>query len=120
MWAGFAGCIAAIPVLTPVIIALVFGSKAYLVLGGVRMGTIITGNVWGLHSNRMEEHFWRRLRETLSHLGSLRLEPYTITTAKGKAQDLAAMGIMVFGHHFAAIAGDGRGPAGGTPRDGRR
>jgi K(+)-stimulated pyrophosphate-energized sodium pump len=34
---------AAIPVLTPVIIALVFGSKAYLVLGGVLMGTIITG-----------------------------------------------------------------------------
>ncbi len=34
---------AAIPVLTPVIIALVFGNKAYLVLGGVLMGTIITG-----------------------------------------------------------------------------
>ena len=34
---------AAIPVLTPVIIALAFGSKAYLVLGGVLMGTIITG-----------------------------------------------------------------------------
>ena len=34
---------AAIPVLTPVIIALVFWNKAYLVLGGVLMGTIITG-----------------------------------------------------------------------------
>ena len=34
---------AAIPVLTPVIIALVFWDKAYLVLGGVLMGTIITG-----------------------------------------------------------------------------
>ncbi|MBP9033199.1 MAG: TIGR00341 family protein [Pseudomonadales bacterium] len=72
--------------------------------GRVVLGTIITGNVWGLHSNRMEEHFWRRLRETLSHLGSLRLEPYTITTAKGTAQDLAAMGIMVFGHHFAGTS----------------
>ena len=34
---------AAIPVLTPVIIAIVFREKAYLVLGGVLMGTIITG-----------------------------------------------------------------------------
>ena len=34
---------AAIPVLTPVIIAIVFRDKAYLVLGGVLMGTIITG-----------------------------------------------------------------------------
>ncbi|MFA4965172.1 MAG: sodium-translocating pyrophosphatase [Thermoleophilia bacterium] len=34
---------AAIPVLTPVIVALVFWNKAYLVLGGVLMGTIITG-----------------------------------------------------------------------------
>jgi K(+)-stimulated pyrophosphate-energized sodium pump len=34
---------AAIPVLTPVIIAIVFQEKAYLVLGGVLMGTIITG-----------------------------------------------------------------------------
>ncbi|RPI34213.1 MAG: sodium-translocating pyrophosphatase, partial [Hyphomicrobiaceae bacterium] len=34
---------AAIPVLTPVIIAIVFWNKAYLVLGGVLMGTIITG-----------------------------------------------------------------------------
>ncbi len=34
---------AAIPVLTPVIVALVFWDKAYLVLGGVLMGTIITG-----------------------------------------------------------------------------
>jgi K(+)-stimulated pyrophosphate-energized sodium pump len=34
---------AAIPVLTPIIIALVFWNKAYLVLGGVLMGCIITG-----------------------------------------------------------------------------
>jgi K(+)-stimulated pyrophosphate-energized sodium pump len=34
---------AAIPVLTPVIIAVAFRDKAYLVLGGVLMGTIITG-----------------------------------------------------------------------------
>jgi K(+)-stimulated pyrophosphate-energized sodium pump len=34
---------AAIPVLTPVVIALVFWNKAHLVLGGVLMGTIITG-----------------------------------------------------------------------------
>ena len=34
---------AAIPVLTPIIIAVAFGSKGYLVLGGVLMGTIITG-----------------------------------------------------------------------------
>ena len=34
---------AAIPVLTPVIIAIAFQEKAYLVLGGVLMGTIITG-----------------------------------------------------------------------------
>jgi K(+)-stimulated pyrophosphate-energized sodium pump len=34
---------AAIPVLTPVVIAIVFQEKAYLVLGGVLMGTIITG-----------------------------------------------------------------------------
>ena len=34
---------AAIPVLTPIIIGLVFWNKAYLVLGGVLMGTIITG-----------------------------------------------------------------------------
>ena len=34
---------AAIPVLTPIIIALVFWNKAYLVLGGVLMGSIITG-----------------------------------------------------------------------------
>lgn len=65
------------------------------------LGTLITGDVWGLHSNRMEEQFWRRLRETLAHLGSLRLRPYTIITAKGQEQDLAAMGVMVFGHHFA-------------------
>ncbi len=34
---------AAIPVLTPIVIALVFWNKAYLVLGGVLMGSIITG-----------------------------------------------------------------------------
>ena len=34
---------AAIPVLTPIIVAVVFWSKAYLVLGGVLMGAIITG-----------------------------------------------------------------------------
>ncbi len=34
---------AAIPVLTPIIVTLVFWSKAYLVLGGVLMGSIITG-----------------------------------------------------------------------------
>ena len=34
---------AAIPVLTPVIIGLAFREKGYLVLGGVLMGTIITG-----------------------------------------------------------------------------
>ena len=34
---------AAIPVLTPIIIAIVFWNKAYLVLGGVLMGSIITG-----------------------------------------------------------------------------
>jgi K(+)-stimulated pyrophosphate-energized sodium pump len=34
---------AAIPVLTPIIVALVFWNKAYLVLGGVLMGSIITG-----------------------------------------------------------------------------
>ena len=34
---------AAIPVLTPILIAVVFWSKAYLVLGGVLMGAIITG-----------------------------------------------------------------------------
>ena len=34
---------AAIPVLAPVVIALVFWNKAYLVLGGVLMGSIITG-----------------------------------------------------------------------------
>ncbi len=34
---------AAIPVLTPIIIGLVFREKGYLVLGGVLMGTIITG-----------------------------------------------------------------------------
>ena len=34
---------AAIPVLTPIIIGLVFWTKGYLVLGGVLMGTIITG-----------------------------------------------------------------------------
>ena len=34
---------AAIPVLTPIIIAVVFWNKAYLVLGGVLMGSIITG-----------------------------------------------------------------------------
>ena len=34
---------AAIPVLTPIVIALVFWSKGYLVLGGVLMGSIITG-----------------------------------------------------------------------------
>ncbi len=34
---------AAIPVLTPIIIALVFWNHAYLVLGGVLMGSIITG-----------------------------------------------------------------------------
>src|SRR5659263_509348 len=34
---------AAIPVLTPIVITLVFWSKAYLVLGGVLMGSIISG-----------------------------------------------------------------------------
>ena len=34
---------AAIPVLTPIIVGLVFREKGYLVLGGVLMGTIITG-----------------------------------------------------------------------------
>jgi K(+)-stimulated pyrophosphate-energized sodium pump len=34
---------AAIPVLTPIIIAFAFREKAYLVLGGVLMGCIITG-----------------------------------------------------------------------------
>jgi K(+)-stimulated pyrophosphate-energized sodium pump len=34
---------AAIPVLTPIVVGLVFREKGYLVLGGVLMGTIITG-----------------------------------------------------------------------------
>ena len=34
---------AAIPVLTPIIVAIVFWNNAYLVLGGVLMGSIITG-----------------------------------------------------------------------------
>jgi len=34
---------AAIPVLTPIIVGLAFRDKGYLVLGGVLMGTIITG-----------------------------------------------------------------------------
>lgn len=82
------------------------GSPIDLLLcnGHVVLGTIVTGDVWGIHSNRMEEHFWSRLRETFAHLGSLRLQPYSITTAKGTARDLAAMGIMVFGHHFAGTS----------------
>jgi len=86
--------------------------------GRVVLGTIITGDVWGLHSNRMEEQFWRRLGTTLSRLGSLRLRPYTLATAKGNAQDLAAMGIMVFGHHFAGSSATAiREPV--TPNDGK-
>ena len=34
---------AAIPVLTPIVVALVFWNKGYLVLGGVLMGSIVTG-----------------------------------------------------------------------------
>ena len=34
---------AAIPVLTPILVAVIFWNKAYLVLGGVLMGAIITG-----------------------------------------------------------------------------
>ncbi|MBK6278734.1 MAG: DUF389 domain-containing protein [Gammaproteobacteria bacterium] len=66
----------------------------------VILGTLVSGDVWGLHSDRMQQQFWPRLRETVSHLGSLRLQPYTLTTARGTAQELAAMGVMVFGHHF--------------------
>ena len=69
--------------------------------GQVVLGTLITGDVWGLHSSRAEEMFWRRVKETLSHLGSLRLRAYTLTTGKGQEQELAAMGVMVFGHNFA-------------------
>lgn len=86
--------------------------------GRVVLGTIITGDVWGLHSDRMEEQFWRRLGQTLSRLGSLRLQPYTLATAKGNAQDLAAMGVMVFGHHFAGSTATAiREPV--TPNDGK-
>ncbi|NLE23078.1 MAG: sodium-translocating pyrophosphatase, partial [Actinobacteria bacterium] len=34
---------AAIPVLTPIVVGIVFGANGYLMLGGVLMGTIITG-----------------------------------------------------------------------------
>lgn len=69
--------------------------------GEIMLGTLIIGDVWGLQSSRVEEHFWRRIRATLGHLGSLRLQAYSITTGKGQEQDLAAMGVMVFGHNFA-------------------
>lgn len=69
--------------------------------GEIMLGTLIIGDVWGLHSSQVEEHFWRRIRATLTHLGSLRLQAYSITTGKGQEQDLAAMGVMVFGHNFA-------------------
>lgn len=69
--------------------------------GEVMLGSLIIGNVWGLQSSRVEEQFWRRVWETLSHLGSLRLQAFSFTTGKGQEQDLAAMGVMVFGHNFA-------------------
>jgi uncharacterized hydrophobic protein (TIGR00271 family) len=69
--------------------------------GEVMLGTLIIGNVWGLQSNRVEEQFWPRVWETLSHLGSLRLQAFSFTTGKGQVQDLAAMGCMVFGYDVA-------------------
>jgi len=69
--------------------------------GQIMLGTLIVGDVWGLQSSRVEEHFWRRIRATLAHLGSLRLGAYSFTTSKGQEQDMAAMGVMVFGHNFA-------------------
>ncbi len=69
--------------------------------GDIMLGTLIIGDVWGLQSNRMEEQFWRQIWETLAHLGSLRLQSFSIITGKGQAQDMAAMGVMVFGHNFA-------------------
>jgi len=69
--------------------------------GQIMLGTLIIGDVWGLQSSHVEEHFWRRIRATLAHLGSLRLGAYSFTTGKGQEQDMAAMGVMVFGHNFA-------------------
>lgn len=70
----------------------------------ILLGTLIIGNVWGLQSNRFEEDFWLHIRTTLRNLGSLHLQGFSITTAKGQEQDLAAMGVMVFGHNFAGVA----------------
>lgn len=86
--------------------------------GRVMLGTLVSGDVWGLHSDRMEQQFWPRLRETFSHLGSLRLQPYTLTTARGADQDLAAMGVLVFGHHFAGSAATAIRES-VTPKDGK-
>lgn len=69
--------------------------------GDIMLGTLIIGDVWGLQSTRAEEQFWRRVGATLRHLGSLRLKAFSITTGKGQEQDMAAMGVMVFGHNFA-------------------
>lgn len=70
----------------------------------ILLGTLIIGDVWGLQSSRFEDDFWRHIRNTLRHLGSLRLQPFSITTGKGQEQDLAAMGVMVFGHNFAGVS----------------
>jgi uncharacterized hydrophobic protein (TIGR00271 family) len=71
--------------------------------GQVMLGTLIIGNVWGLHSPMTKQNLWRDLVATLGHLRSLRLQPFSITTGKGQKQDLAAMGVTVFGHSFAGL-----------------
>lgn len=72
--------------------------------GQIMLGTLIVGNVWGLHTPMTKQNFWRDLRTTLGHLRSLQLQPFSITTGKGQKQDLAAMGVTVFGHSFAGLS----------------
>ena len=71
--------------------------------GQVMLGTLIIGNVWGLYSPMTKQNLWRDLITTFGHLRSLRLQPFSITTGKGQKQDLAAMGVTVFGHSFAGL-----------------
>ena len=67
--------------------------------GQIMLSTLVIGDVWGLNEPLTQQHLWRNLIVTLGQLRNLHLQSLSITTGKGQSQDLAAMGVMVFGHN---------------------
>lgn len=71
--------------------------------GQIMLSTLVIGDVWGLNEPLTQQHLWRNLIVTLGQLRNLHLQSLSITTGKGQSQDLAAMGVMVFGHNVTSL-----------------